>query len=156
MKGEAVHNMALQAIGDETLLRMFLVYYYVDSRLSKVPQALDTVPQQCIIQMEKCVTTRMKTYKAVRTSYGGRVAMDGTVFFHYRIKSPTLFTCFCLNRVTNTGRWNSISGAASPYLYLLIDQGANVIPAIASDTGCALCLCSGTTGAWGIMNNTVS
>ncbi len=80
MKGEAVHNMALQAIGDETLLRMFLVYYYVDSRLSKVPQALDTVPQQCIIQMEKCVTTRMKTYKAVRTSYGGRVAMDGTVF----------------------------------------------------------------------------
>ena len=77
-------------------------------------------------------------------------------FFHYSIKSPTLFTCFCLSRVTNTGRWNSISGAASPYLYLLIDQGANVIPAITSDTGCALCLCTGTTGAWGIMNNTVS
>ncbi len=51
-----------------------------------------------------------------------------------------------MSRVTNTGRWSSISGAASPHLYLLIDQGQNVIPAMATDTGCALCLCTGTTG----------
>ncbi len=33
----------------------------------------------------------------------------------------------------STGRWSNISGAAHPYLYLLVDKEQNVIPAKASD-----------------------
>ncbi len=57
-----------------------------------------------------------------------------------------LFPCIFWSRVKHTYRWRSIRGAAYPYLYLLVDKEQNVIPAKASDTGCALCLCTGTTG----------
>ena len=48
-------------------------------------------------------------------------------------------------KVENTGRWSSISGAAAPMNFLLIDSEQNVFPAAADDTGCAVCLCTGNT-----------
>ncbi len=48
-------------------------------------------------------------------------------------------------KVENTGRWNSISGAAAPMNFLLIDSEQNVFPAAEDDTGCAVCLCTGNT-----------
>ena len=57
------------------------------------------------------------------------------------------FYCFppSYAKVENTGRWNSISGAAAPMNFLLIDSEQNVFPAAADDTGCAVCLCTGNT-----------